>query len=521
MCSSAVIALAGFWLTLSLSMPVLAQNAAPKAAAQEIVAEPDLTLFAVMTALNAAGYDEAADRPELTPVRAAIRKELEGKQFPSLGPLREFYKAHRLANSANDLSRYVSLALLLGPPPRFDIQYSPANLPPDVVELQELPHLIAAFYEQADVSSLWVKYLPAMNQDAEKYQLLLAKVIQETSGYLGIESGTYLGRKFSLMLNPLAAPGRTESRNYGDGYYLIVGPPQAGLLPAEDIQHAWLHFLLDPYVSKYPNIVQSKAALGRIAAKAPSLDSQFKSSFDLLLTESLIRAIQARRAQGTDRERLALAQQSMEEGYVLTAYFYDALQAFEKQPVGFNLYFQELIDGIQLDKEQKRLAEVRFRPAATAGRAEARWSPLEQMAREAEMAMARGEYDKAREGFNKLIELYGAQPRFTYGLGLVASQQRQPEQAAGYFAETARRASDPRMRAWAHIYLGRLYDGNNQRKEAEKEYEAALAAGDVSPDTRTAAEQGLRTPFANPKPAEEPARVRTPMGKDADAGAPQ
>ena len=134
--------------------------------------------------------------------------------------------------------------------------------------------------------------------------------------------------------------------------------------------------------------------------------------------------------------------------------------------------------------------------------------------------MARGEYDQAREGFNKLVELYGAQPRFTYGLALVATQQKQPEQAAGYFAETARRASDPRMRAWAHIYLGRLYDGNNQRKEALTEYEAALGAGDVSPDTRAAAEQGLKAPFVNPKAMEEPARVRVPMGRDADAATP-
>jgi tetratricopeptide (TPR) repeat protein len=522
-------------MLLAGSVPAArAQNQVPQVAAQEIAAEPDITLFSIMTALNAAGYDAGMDRPELTPVRAAVRRELEGKDYPSLTALREFYKAHRLADPARDLSRYVSLSLVLGPPPKFDVLYSPVNLPPDVLELldardeggkqAQLPVLLSAFYEQADVSSLWVKYLPAMNQDAEKYQVLLTKMIQETSGYLGIESGVYLGRKFSLMLNPLAGPGRTESRNYGDGYYLIVGPPQQGALPEDDIQHAWLHYLLDPYVSKYPNIVQAKSPLLRIAAKAPGLDPAFKTSFDLLMTESLIRAIQARRAKGTDREKLALAQEAVEEGYILTAYFYDALQVFEKQPVGFNLYFQEMIDGIQLDKEQKLLAEVHFRPASTMARAETRWSPLEQMAREAELAMARGEYDQARDGFNKLIDLYGMQPRFIYGLAIVASQQKQPEQAAGYFAETARRASDPRMRAWAHIYLGRLYDGNNQRKEAVAEYEAALSSGDVSPDTRTAAEQGLKTPFVNPKAAAEtsgePPRARVPMGRDADASTP-
>ena len=41
--------------------PIQSQ-AAPRAVAQDIVAEPDITLFAVMAALNAAGYDAAMDR---------------------------------------------------------------------------------------------------------------------------------------------------------------------------------------------------------------------------------------------------------------------------------------------------------------------------------------------------------------------------------------------------------------------------------------------------------------------------
>jgi len=51
------------------------------AAAQEIFAEPDQTLFAVMAAINAAGYDEGADRMERTPIRAAVRKELAGRSI--------------------------------------------------------------------------------------------------------------------------------------------------------------------------------------------------------------------------------------------------------------------------------------------------------------------------------------------------------------------------------------------------------------------------------------------------------
>src|SRR3990172_6322067 len=148
------------------------------ATAQEIFAEPDQTLFTVMAAINAAGYDEGTGRTELNPVRAGVREDLAGLYIPSLAPLREFYAAHRLADPARDLSQYLSLALLLSGPPKFELTLSPVNLPPDVIDLKDMGPLIAAFYEQAGIAELWAKYLYDMEQDAERYQRLLAKVIQ-------------------------------------------------------------------------------------------------------------------------------------------------------------------------------------------------------------------------------------------------------------------------------------------------------------------------------------------------------
>ena len=112
------------------------------ATAQEIFAEADQTLFTVMAAINAAGYDEGSDPSEMNPVRAAVREELAGLDVPSLPALREFYRAHRLADPARDLSQYISLALLLSEPPKFELNISPVNLPPDVADLRDMPLLI-------------------------------------------------------------------------------------------------------------------------------------------------------------------------------------------------------------------------------------------------------------------------------------------------------------------------------------------------------------------------------------------
>src|SRR5688572_28260607 len=93
---------------------------ANRAAAQEIVAQPDLTLFTVMAAINAAGYDDGLDRADPASIRAGVRKELEGRRIPSVEALREFYEAHRLADPGANVSQYVSLALLSNGPPKFE-----------------------------------------------------------------------------------------------------------------------------------------------------------------------------------------------------------------------------------------------------------------------------------------------------------------------------------------------------------------------------------------------------------------
>jgi hypothetical protein len=79
--------------------------------------------------------------------------------------------------------------------------------------------------------------------------------------------------------------------------------------------------------------------------------------------------------------------------------------------------------------------------------------------------------------------------------------QRQPGAAIGDFQEVLDTSKNPRTLAWSHIYLGRLYDIMPQpdRQKAIAEYQAALIVRDAQPDTKAAAEQGLKQPFVAPK----------------------
>lgn len=496
----------------------------PVCAAEEkdnIVAEPNLQLFTVLAAINAGGYDEGANRPELAPLRAAVRKELAARNISTVPSLREFYERHKLFEPGRDLGQYVSLALFLGPPPAFELQGSPNNLPPEVGDLADMVPLIAEFYKEADIPAMWEKYQPALEQEADRYRKFLSKVMLEINAYLRIDTSGYWNRKFAIYLSPLGAPNQTNARSYGDSYYIVVSP--AASLPEDEIRHGWLHYLLDPYPYKYARMIESKAQLQQINQRIPALDASFRSDFSLLLTESLIRAIQVRRSTGTPADKNRAVNDAVQTGYYLTAYFYEAMEVFEKQPVGMRLYFPEMIEAINAKKELDRLSGVQFRAQATPEFREVRenrWSLAEQAIRKGEDALARGQYEQARQILEGVTKDYGQQPRALYDLAIIATQQKQPATAKQYFTEAASASTDPRIKAWSHIYLGRLLDLEGNRDQAKTEYAAALAAGDPAAETRAAAEKGLQQEFspsgrsADEPPAQEKPRQGVPLGRD-------
>ncbi|MBI4465112.1 MAG: tetratricopeptide repeat protein [Acidobacteria bacterium] len=490
--------------------------------AQDIAAEPNPQLFAVLSAINAAGYEGGMQRPELSPLRANLRQELAQRKIPTLAALREFYQSHRLGDPARELSQYVSLALFLSGPPSFELKQSPANLPPEVWDLHEMVPLLTAFYQEADLAGLWDKYLPAMEEESDKYRQFLAQVIQETTGYLRMDTSGTWGRRFAIYINPLGAPNQTDVRIYGNNYYIVVGP-SAGM-PEEEIQHGWLHFLLDPLPFRNTREVDAKAGLLKIAQRAPALDDAFRNDFDLLLTESLIRAILARRSRAVAEARQRAVSEAMQEGCFLTGYFFEALEKFEQQPVGMRLYYPEMIEGISVQHEQERSAQIQFLDEPSRPREVIRRSSLDQMLRQGEGNIARGQSEQARQIFESLLQQYGRQSEILYGLALVASQQKQPQEAKAYFEEAASLASDPRIKAWSHIYRGRLFDVEGDRAAALAEYSAALAAGDPSGETGAAAQKGLQEKFSpndnalHPEGKEPPSEVKprfgVPLGKE-------
>jgi len=53
--------------------------------------------------------------------------------------------------------------------------------------------------------------------------------------------------------------------------------------------------------------------------------------------------------------------------------------------------------------------------------------------------------------------------------------------------------------AWSHIYLGRIYDLQENREAALGEYRAALKVNDLPQEIKAAAERGIKQAYEPPK----------------------
>jgi tetratricopeptide (TPR) repeat protein len=302
-----------------------------------------------------------------------------------------------------------------------------------------------------------------------------------------------MGRRFQVLVELLAPPNQVHTRSYKDDYFIVVTPSSEPRIA--DIRHAYLHYLLDPLATKYNEKFHRVRGLGEFAAAAPALEETYKQEFLLLATESLIRAVEAR----LDRKP-GLAQQALAEGFVLAPYFYESLPGYEKQEAAMRLYLPDMLDAIDLKKEDRRLQQVQWaeskavRTTPAPARTEPALSATEQAIDAADKLYASRHLDRAREaylGLTRQTEDKSVHARAYYGLGRIAALKNEPELAEQLFRKTLELTPDPHTRAWTEVYLGRLAEGFGEKDRAAQHYRAALGIEGAPPGARQAAEQGL------------------------------
>lgn len=461
-----------------------------------------ISLFTVMAAIHAAGYDAELDSPTNSPLRAAVIRDLSTRRIPCLDELKRFVQDRRKDDPVADLSQYISLGLLVDGPPKFNYRLRQNELPPDVLALAGLEKLLARFYQEAGIEELWKKAQPAIDEMIERYHLPVTQAVLQVSGYLRAQTSGLEGFRFQIYVEPMAPPNQVHTRSYGRDYFVVVTPSAEPRI--DDIRHAYLHYMLDPLATRHSEEILKRKALGDYAQGAPFLDEAYKEDFLLLAGECLIKAVESRLATGAQKKQ-ELVQTALSQGFILTPHFAEQLILYEKQDQALRLYYPALITSIDLRKEEQRMQTVEFaqeRSVRKAKPAPAKPKPepvgAEKTLQEAEELYAAKEYMRARQAYLRAIqETQEARirARAYYGLGRIAALEKQPELAETLFQQALKSSPDESTAAWAHVYLGRLADLAGEREQAAAHYKAVLGLAGAPAGARQAAEDGLRKGF--------------------------
>ena len=483
-------------------LTVLALSGAA-AAQSKATLDVNETLFSVVAAMNVCGYDQ--ELSSSSPIRSAVRADLvEAAKSPATAAAAKemcsFYRDHQQGDAAHDLAQYVSLALNLGPPPDFTPRAKEADLPPDTAYILGFVPLLQEYYKAANLHAIWQKHQPEYLALIDQYHTPVANMITATDNYLRMPLSGYAGRSFIVYLEPMAAPGQVNSRNYMQDYYYLVISPAGSNIHIEALRHTYLHFVLDPLIAKRATALDRLKPILIAVQKAP-MSEEYKLDTGLLVIECLIRAIEAQTPSDPklpEKDRLALVQRDEAEGFVLTGYFFEQLRDFAKGNTGMQDAFPNWLHNIDVLHEKKRASEISFATQATPEVMQATKHAAPQKVDLAEAALASGNPAEAGKLAQEALQANQDPARAYFVLAKVATFGGDMEGAQTNFQKALEAAKDPHVTAWCHIYLGRILDLQGERESAVAQYQAVQQMSDAPAEAKTAAERGLKEPYQPP-----------------------
>ena len=464
-------------------------------------------MFAVLTAMNACGYD--SDLGDSNAIRSEVRAEVaesvkSARADEALRRMCAFYNEHTQPESSRQLAQYVSLALYLGDPPAFTPSVTEADMPPDALYVLGFVPLLQNFWVTADMNRIWRKHEHQYETLVEQFHRPVTETLFSTDIYLKQPMSGYVGRGFTVYLEPMGPPGQVNARNYGSDYYMVVSP-EKDQLNVDKIRHTYLHYVLDPLALKRPSDMKRISTILETVKTAP-LEDNYKRDITLLLTESLIRAVEARLTGGPkspEGPRLEKVEAATKEGFVLTRYFYEQLVGFDKSSVGLKDAYGDWLHFLDVNRETKRAQNVQFAATATPDvvrTSQKRTAMLDVAERQLQTGNRNAAEKLARQALDDKVEDPG---RASFILARIATANGDMKSAQFYFEKAVAGTKDAKVVAWSQIYLGRISDIQQEREAAIEHYKAALAAGDAGPEAKSAAERGVLQAYQPPKKDEK------------------
>jgi hypothetical protein len=352
-------------------------------------------------------------------------------------------------------------------------------------------------------------------------------------------------RQFIIIPDLLNATGAANLRVVRETYFLLLGPTTEPNVEA--MRRAFLTFVLDPLTERQ---VKEVAAISNplkklMESRGDRLDKEYsKRSAYYLITDSLVRATDARmdalglaaRRKSAEDEALYDLSLGYDHGAVLAYHFYDQMKAYESVGVNVRDYISAMLDGINFERESKRLDELAQQLARGKKlREEAKFAPVTPLTisnadenlvariAEADQLMKARKYDEAKTMLDSALKVKPNNARVLYGLADVMSKKATALEDADLIEETlfaaveyyrlAAMNASPETEKWLmqRSYLGRakildfIADSNPSlaeklKPEADTAYESAIKLGKVEGGAYEEAEQALKERAQKQKP---------------------
>jgi hypothetical protein len=491
-------------------------------------------VFLMAAALNACGYDEGLE--ESAPVRKRVRDEMNLALSKSEDARSKrdkiclYIAQHRMTGGERDIAQYISLALYLTPPPELETSVELTEMPPDSTQVVEIVPLLRDFAAAVDLHGIWLAVHRTYDAEADRLHDPISNMIVSTNLYLKMPAETYNGRRFIVVIEPMLSPSAVNARIYGADYVVVVSPVN-GTIRMSDVRHTYLHYVIEPLLFARANAVDRMQPILKEVREAP-LEFRLRSDTVPLAIECLIKAIEARTMdtgipeyripvnadrsempryeherqlyqQKVDAIRVAAMRHDMNQGFVLTQYFYEELIQFEKDPASLKDTIGEIVYSMDVDQQVHRARQIDFDKEAD-GDVLSRSKPRKLTGLDlAEARLAAGDVATASAMARQTLTVHADtlesvadSARAEFILARAAVLMGHPEQAIDGFQKTLAASKDPRLLSWSHIYLGRMLDLDCKRDQALAEYQEALKTRDGQQDTRLAAERGVKTAYA-------------------------
>jgi len=498
----------------SLLMVILLFHSPIRAAPQmiedlvNIKFQTDVRVFAVMAAINVAGFDMDAGDLIHNPVRKLVRERLAGVSEDLRERLRNFYDSHNTEREATKKQgKYVSFALLLKGPPQFALSAKPPELPLEVQPLVGFESLLEELWTQGELASLWEQVRPEYVREIEAYRPLLRDMIIETLRYMRTEARVALDRHATLIPDLLNGYGVVNARNIENDYVVLVGPSRSSERPMRSLRHEYLHFLIDPLVAKYFGYLPAAEPYAKKIHEQPRVQERYEKDFTLMVTESLIQMVEFRldhESRGRLAEKMVNA---YEQGLVLAPYFEESLEAFEKRQDALQEFFPSLIQGIRWEIESKRDAaiaqlkkEIGTRTKQESGTKTA--EPVQQtgirsLLSQANRLLANKDFDKAASLLEEVLRIDALNASSLFGMAQIAAQAQELERALALYEQAADNAgADVWIAGWSWLRRGNIYQFLGDAERAKAEWSKVLK---LQGDLRGAAEAAKKS-LSQPKP---------------------